>query len=505
MRRDVFIQNDSGGFSVLAADAVDEIIDDGRSDDMRFVAAYKALLLELYGDDSMPVRIVVDEPLAPDEEAQWLARAGWRIDTTDGRLLVMGGFDPDVLADWRKDDDGGDAWGGMVAAVTAKPGSWHVDVYAHVGSMNGRQILSESGTAPGAAFRRSHPGRAMPLWLARMLQFSSEEDPGFENAWSDVKASMQAGTLAIDTDSGDAIGFLVHVTRANGSTGKPPENGWFGRDENSRVPGVFPVGIAAEVPDPELRSLQEQLLGLDEPEPQPPVPGQLIEIIERWSGDPMKRIDGEPVALDLAEAYLLYWMTAMTADSPPWFELLVEPRGGWTPAAATAGVAVATKGRGATAIGPSTDAAGWQLWWTARSAGTLAGVPDGSVVTLAIAPMSERGEQLDSPVGRALYEAEVVGGRLHVGEAAPKIARDTLEQAVAFTRDAAKHGRVSVRRGAERTAFDAAVESYVFEEDSVTWTGDTAMLAAPDERTLLLLASAVFRVRFASQWPMASA
>ena len=57
----------------------------------------KVLLLELYGDDSLPVRIVVDEPLTPDEEAQWLARASWRIDTSDGRMFVMGGFDPDVL------------------------------------------------------------------------------------------------------------------------------------------------------------------------------------------------------------------------------------------------------------------------------------------------------------------------------------------------------------------------------------------------------------------------
>ena len=88
MRRDVYIENDSGGFSVLAADAVDAIIEDQRSDDFQFVTGYKTLLLELYGDDSLPVRIVVDEPLTVDEQAQWLARASWRIDTSDGRMLV---------------------------------------------------------------------------------------------------------------------------------------------------------------------------------------------------------------------------------------------------------------------------------------------------------------------------------------------------------------------------------------------------------------------------------
>src|SRR6476661_8976129 len=112
MRRDVYIENDSGGFSVLAADAVEAIIEDRRSDDFQFVAGHKAMLLELYGDDSLPVRIVVDEPLTADEEAEWLARASWRIDTSDGHMLVMGGFDPDVLSWWNEDrDERGDGRG----------------------------------------------------------------------------------------------------------------------------------------------------------------------------------------------------------------------------------------------------------------------------------------------------------------------------------------------------------------------------------------------------------
>ena len=97
MRRDVYIENDSGGFSVVAVDAVDAIIADARGDDLRWVRDHKAMLVMLYGDDSMPVRMVVDEPLTVDEEAQWLARYTWQIDSSDGRMLVMGGFDPDVL------------------------------------------------------------------------------------------------------------------------------------------------------------------------------------------------------------------------------------------------------------------------------------------------------------------------------------------------------------------------------------------------------------------------
>ncbi|MGH7460509.1 MAG: hypothetical protein ACREMA_05720 [Longimicrobiales bacterium] len=88
--------------------------------------------------------------------------------------------------------------------------------------MNGRYILGESEEKPGAAFRRSHPGRPVPLWLARMLEFSGEDDPGFEEHWQ-VRASIAGGQLAVATDGPHAIGFLVHVTRLSGNLGEPPE------------------------------------------------------------------------------------------------------------------------------------------------------------------------------------------------------------------------------------------------------------------------------------------
>jgi hypothetical protein len=303
MRRDVFIANDSGGLSVIAADAADAIVQDARADDLRFVTEYKALLLELYGDDSMPVRVVVDEPLRADEAAQWLSRASWRIDTTDGRLLVMGGFDPDVLASWR-DETGGcqDARG--VAFVEARPGSWRVDVYAHAGSMNGRQILRESNEKPGAAFRRSHPDRPFPLWLAKMLEFSGEEDPGYEELWRDLHASVESGRLAVDTDDVGTIGFLVNVTPWTGAAAEAPDGGWFARDVGRRVPATFPIGVTSNVIDPELASLRDRLLGRSELEPERPPASTLTEIIEVWAGDPLKPIEGGAVSLPLSERVL---------------------------------------------------------------------------------------------------------------------------------------------------------------------------------------------------------
>lgn len=142
MRRDVYIQNDSGGLSVVTGAAVDAVIADGREDDEGFVRRHEVLLLELYGDDSMPVRVVVDEPLTREEEAQWLARATNWLEVTDGRVLVMGGYDPRILEDWREAHTPHEDCPEI--AVTAVPnGTWRVDVYAHIGSMNGRYVVEE--------------------------------------------------------------------------------------------------------------------------------------------------------------------------------------------------------------------------------------------------------------------------------------------------------------------------------------------------------------------------
>jgi hypothetical protein len=500
MRRDVFIANDSGGFSVVAADAVDDIIADARSDDMRFVTGHKALLLELYGDDSMPVRIVVDEPLRPDEEAQWLARASWRLDTSDGRLIVMGGFDPDILSDWKEKTDGA-VDGHGVGVLDAAPGSWRVDVYAHVGSMNGRAILDEAGEKIGRAFRRSHGDRAFPLWLARALELSGDDDPGHEDLWKDLRASMAGGRVQVETDGGDAIGFLIHVTPLTGAIGEPPESGWFDRTANARVPALFPLGLRSEVPDSELRAFCDRLLGREPPVAPRPIAEGIVEIIESWPGNPLKPIPGgPPIEIPAAAAYLLYWIAALGADSPPRFELWVEAKGPWKAPESTPDFAVISKGP-VKAIGPVPNTGGWHAWWTARDvAGTLTGVPDGSTMDLAMAPRLDHNPEINPLAGRALYSGTVAAGSWQLKEASPAVSREALDAALTFVRGVVVHGRIHVRPGPEREAFDAAAAIHSPEEGSLVWNGDVVELRESDERVVLILASPVFRVRFGTVW-----
>jgi hypothetical protein len=316
---------------------------------------------------------------------------------------------------------------------------------------------------------------------------------------------MNAGKLAIDTEGGDAIGFLVHVTRATTPIGEPPDSGWFDRDANARVPSTFPLGIVSEVPDPNLRSFRDKLLGIEAPEPERPVADRVVEVIEVWSGDTLKRIEGDPVSLALEEIYLLHWMAAFTADSPPRFELWVETRAPWTPPSATPDFAVVAKTGGVTAIGPVANTGGWHVWWTARwVAQALTGVPDGAELTMGMAPrLDDTGSSdTDPAIGRALYNGTVKSGNFEITHASPAISSATLNEALAFAREVVRNGRLQVRAGAERKAFDPAARMFAREPGAVVWDGDIMHLAEPDERTMIILAGKVFRVRFGDRWPV---
>ena len=495
MRRDIFIENDSGGLSVIAAAAADAIIEDGRENDLRFVEGHQALLLMLYGDDSLPVRVVVDEPLTADEEREWLARVSWKLDAPDGRLLVMGGFDPDVLAWWRDAGDP-DADGRGVGVIAVSPGSWRVDLYTHAGSMNGRAILDELDEPVGAFFRRSHPDRRFPVWLAHTLEFDGEDDPGHEGLWRDVAASIESGELAIDTELASAIGFVVHLTPFDGPDPQVPDGGWFDWEDGRRVPDVCPVGLPAQVPDPEGEWFLDRALRRERPAEPPPVATAIVEIIESWPGDPLRALEGGAVAIGPSDAFHLYWIAGLASDSPPAFELWVDDAPGWVAPAPTAEFGVVEKSGGIVALGAPLNSGGWWLWWGARAAAqTLSTVPDGASLDLAMTPRVWEDDELDPAVGRALYSGRVENGEWKLTEVSPAVSADTLNAALAFVR-VLEAGYVTVRSDAEREALESAARVFQLE---LAHEGDYVGLTDPDERFLLMLAEPVFRTRFGGE------
>ncbi len=258
MREDVYIENDSGGMSLLSSSVLEEVIDDARDNDGGFVNNHEAILASLVGDDSFIARVVVGEPLTADEQEQWITHYRWALKVPCGKLLVCGGFDPDVLGEWL---ERGDHTG--VRKVEIPKGHYVVDAYAYLHSMNGRVILEQEWQENlGAWFRRDHPGRAFPAWVAGELAMFNEEDPGHEKEWRDLASSVRAGALTIETQPLDWIGFLFHLQPfdPNVELTPPEEDSWFGAGQGLRRPARFPLGIPSDAEDPEYRAALRDLL-----------------------------------------------------------------------------------------------------------------------------------------------------------------------------------------------------------------------------------------------------
>jgi hypothetical protein len=259
MRRDAYVENDSGGMSLLASAVVERVIDDGRENDAEFVKNQEVVLGSLVGDDSFIARVVVGEPLTADESGQWITRYRTALVVPCGKLLVCGGFDPGELGDWVEEGECA-----SVQVFEVPKGHYLVDVYTYLHSMNGLMIASEEwGEKVGAWFRRDHPGRAFPSWLASELSVMRDDDPGHEEKWADLPAAIRSGALAIETQPLDWVSFLIHLQPFDASAAlcAPEEGEWFGAGQGMRKPTVFPLGVPARgARDPECHDALESLL-----------------------------------------------------------------------------------------------------------------------------------------------------------------------------------------------------------------------------------------------------
>ncbi|MBL1175524.1 hypothetical protein [Pantanalinema sp. GBBB05] len=244
MRRDVYIVNDAGGWSVVAAGALDEIIQDDRNQDDQFVQAFSAALFGIEGDDYSVVRIVANEPLTEAETAEWVGRVQWRINTNDGKILISSGFDPDCLAEWQEQGETE-----YVKEITVPPGDYQVSFYTYLHSMNGAIWLSDfCKDLPFPKllpwFQQDHPGEPLPTWAVTML-----DDEDFPDAPS-ISAAIKSGQLAIHHQPVHWIGYLIHVLPfESGMTLDTPEFGWFETRRWVRVPATCPLGIVTDCPD----------------------------------------------------------------------------------------------------------------------------------------------------------------------------------------------------------------------------------------------------------------
>ncbi|MEW5850091.1 MAG: hypothetical protein AB2A00_14980 [Myxococcota bacterium] len=258
MRSDVFLQNDSGAWSLVPRSAASRVIEDGRQNDEALARARDALLLGLVGDDSFVVRVVVDEPLTEPEQREWITHVQGALNLPYGKLVVLSGFDPDVLQGWLDGESEGTAHGVEVPA-----GEYLVDVYTYLHTMNGRVLRDTAWQEKlGAWFRRDHPNAPMPSWVAYEMTRDASEDPDHEALWRDLKGSVSKGALKISLEPLDWVGAVVHLTRRAPGVPLPevPDGGWFGHEDGLRRPERCPLGIPANAKNDEVRSALSELL-----------------------------------------------------------------------------------------------------------------------------------------------------------------------------------------------------------------------------------------------------
>lgn len=256
MRRDLFLANDSGAYSLLSASVIPRVVEDYRANDLAFVRAHEVLVQMLVGDDEFVVRVVQGEPLSPAEEDEWISRVRWPLKIPCGRLLVAGGFDPDTIAEVEDEEE---------AFVRVPPGNYVAEVLTYLNTMNGRVLRERAWGEDGLLgrwFRRECPGRPFPAWVAAELVHYPDEDPGHEKDWSDLADSVRSGKLAVDLSATSFVGVVVNLLPADAPVelSEPGPDGFFPEDAGLRRPSRFPGGIATEIDDQQTRQSLKPIL-----------------------------------------------------------------------------------------------------------------------------------------------------------------------------------------------------------------------------------------------------
>ncbi|MFM7577478.1 MAG: hypothetical protein ACKO5Q_11150, partial [Microcystaceae cyanobacterium] len=153
-----------------------------------WVRVKKAFLpLDLYQDDGYSVRVQM-QPLTPQEEQEWVARARWYLDLSQGKMVISG------IADEEEDAfltlpiaaDSAEVGGAFQCYVEVPPGLYQVEIYSFAPgdlSTAWQQITGDGffPTSPGIEpellpdyFKRTRPGQEAPPWIALELTEDSQ-------------------------------------------------------------------------------------------------------------------------------------------------------------------------------------------------------------------------------------------------------------------------------------------------------------------------------------------
>ncbi|HSF05049.1 MAG TPA: hypothetical protein VLG10_04595 [Methylomirabilota bacterium] len=495
----MYVENDSGGMSILASSVVDRVLADGRANDASFAAAHEAVLVRLEGDDSFIARVVADEPLTAEEQAQWICRIQTRLKVPGGRLLVCGGFDPRSLEEFKMKGPSS-----TVREVQVPPGEYRVDVYTQLSTMTGRILRERWDEKIGAWFRRDHRGRPFPSWLAGELSRSPEDDPGHEKEWGKLKPSVASKKLRVETSPLDWVGYVIHLQASDDKAQlSPTDRGWFATDVGFRRPARFPLGLpAVGAQDPEVRyELQAILPRRPTPKPAPPLPGRAAPVLQRLP-EPVP-IDGGAIivpAEHIDRLARIAWFCDRDVDAAVMVTL--PPGAKWAPRMKAGTPAIVSADGTHVQVGfPEVQGPNSTLAWTGDLGRSLGKLPDGAVLDVGFADTGSP----EVTSGNHRWRGMVRGGRWSVTQAWPAVQRVTVDEALALV-DELKCGKgirardvaeaEAVRQGATGDEYLSGVE--------VARRGLVLTVAKSMAVYLPYIARVVFRRRLGGAWNLAS-
>jgi hypothetical protein len=511
MRHDVYVGNDAGAWSLLSSSVVEEVVEDYGRNAGTFFEKQRVIGSLLVGDQSLLVRVVEGEPLTDEEREQWVAHFRWGLHVPCGRLLVTGGFDADVLAAWR--DEGGNEDGGNPREVAVSPGHYLVDVYTYLPTMNGRAFCRDVWKEKlGAWFRRDHPARAFPSWVAAELLRSPEGDPGHEDDWGDVAASVRSGKLVVETDVLDWVGFLVHLQpwddAAALSTPEDP-GGWFGAGQGLRRPEGFPLGVPAHAKDASFaRHALRPLIGKEE-DARPLVQCQPADVLSTTDKCPLLKIEGGPVAVPLKQLPLVYrlaWFA--TAGAQPEWRVIGKDAAGLARRFGSRPDLMVARGEGdVLRIG---FAQKYDTWFTQFEVfdelddSAWTGLPAGSLLESAA---REEDEEAGLMRFRGPTSGSGDGAIWAITESFPPVAAPTLREALALV-EAAKDPSSLVLRLRSPEEAQQVLERFVgewdwvldLENDRPRRDGAGILFEEPQRRMMYAVAASAFCVRYDDVW-----
>jgi hypothetical protein len=374
----------------------------------------------------------------------------------------------------------------------------------------------------GAWFRRDHAGRAFPSWVAGEISMFHEEDPGHESEWERLAASVEKGTLDVETDPLDWIGFLIHLRPFDASVPltEPEEGDWFGAGQELRRPKTFPLGVSSrEAKDPEYRSALSDLVGEAENEKGGAAVGSAsrvapVDVFSSVGWHDLTPIEGGPVAISprhMARLFRLAWFATSSAHPEVYAE-----------------------GPGVPALGPQFEACkgtGVQTDDTALRVGfegpggrfhalALIGAcdpsvwtrfPEGTLLELAtFAPGLDRSEEVeDAPETGTMRFRGTTRGQgdacvWEIQKSYPRVSAATLSDALALSAAAEEGPALPLRTPEEaRAALDQFLKEwkFLFADDPPVVAGSEIRLSKANPSTMALLAAEAFRLRYADIWP----